>query len=227
MRSIDLVRRRLEERNCCIIRDRGDHFGAQCAGHDDRNPSLDVRWVRHPSGAKCTVVKCHAGCQTEDVLGALALTFRDLWDGAVTRGVRGNPYVPRFENSLVHSNAKPSWDRLKAQEAAGEIEALPVQMGPLRPRATTDEKLLVARLERLFGIYANEDRRPAPVSVRFAAELMGLDPRNEAQKQRANRALRRLIDSGAIRWTGSLKRRPGMRFASYPAASPPRLSRCS
>lgn len=58
------------------VRTRGDRQAvAQCPAHEDRDPSLSVRRTEDR-----TLVHCHAGCHTEDVLGALNLTVRDLYD---------------------------------------------------------------------------------------------------------------------------------------------------
>lgn len=45
-----------------------------CPAHDDRKPSLSIKDV----GDK-VLLKCHAGCRTEDVVSALGLTMRDLF----------------------------------------------------------------------------------------------------------------------------------------------------
>lgn len=47
----------------------------QCVAHEDRSPSLSVT-----NGNKGVVINCHAGCATEDVVGALGLTMADLFD---------------------------------------------------------------------------------------------------------------------------------------------------
>jgi hypothetical protein len=48
---------------------------AVCPAHDDLAPSLSIG-----EGSDGRIlVKCHAGCTTEDVLGALGLTWGDLW----------------------------------------------------------------------------------------------------------------------------------------------------
>ncbi len=62
----------LERHDC---RPRGT--AARCPAHEDRAPSLSVREAEQFSGA---LVRCHAGCRTEDVLAALGLTTRDLFD---------------------------------------------------------------------------------------------------------------------------------------------------
>ena len=52
------------------------HFMAQCPAHADNNPSLGV----DDKGDRI-MVRCYAGCQTEDVIAALGLELRDLFDG--------------------------------------------------------------------------------------------------------------------------------------------------
>ena len=47
---------------------------AKCSAHDDRSPSLSIRYADNK-----LLVYCHAGCATEDVLAAVGLTFRDLY----------------------------------------------------------------------------------------------------------------------------------------------------
>jgi putative DNA primase/helicase len=89
------------------LRDRGsrvrqsrDGYSAQCPAHEDRTPSLALRQVEGQ-----TLVCCHAGCRTEDVVSALGLTMADLFDdragaryqyrdhsGAPTRVVHRTPH---------------------------------------------------------------------------------------------------------------------------------------
>ena len=48
---------------------------AKCPAHDDREPSLSIN-----KGADHRVlIKCQAGCSTDDVLAALGITYRDLF----------------------------------------------------------------------------------------------------------------------------------------------------
>ena len=53
---------------------------AQCPAHDDHNPSLSVTGIEGQA-----LVYCHAGCDTADVMAALGMTTRDLFDDS--RGV--------------------------------------------------------------------------------------------------------------------------------------------
>ena len=47
---------------------------ARCPAHDDRSPSLAVRHC----GDGRVLLHCFAGCETEDVLAAVGLTFSDI-----------------------------------------------------------------------------------------------------------------------------------------------------
>jgi putative DNA primase/helicase len=52
----------------------GSGWAAKCPAHDDRSPSLSIT-----TGADGRVLlHCHAGCETDSVLAALNLKFRDL-----------------------------------------------------------------------------------------------------------------------------------------------------
>jgi hypothetical protein len=53
----------------------GNGWIAPCPAHEDRSPSLNIS-----EGADGRVLlKCHAGCNTKDVIAALGLTLRDLF----------------------------------------------------------------------------------------------------------------------------------------------------
>lgn len=52
----------------------GDKATARCPAHDDRTPSLSVK--AEDDGR--ILLKCHAGCLTEEVLAALGLNFEDV-----------------------------------------------------------------------------------------------------------------------------------------------------
>lgn len=48
---------------------------ARCPAHDDRNPSLSIR----ESDEGTVLIKCHAGCATDDVVASLGLELKDLF----------------------------------------------------------------------------------------------------------------------------------------------------
>lgn len=68
---------------------------AQCPAHPDRAPSLSLT-----HGETRVLVKCHAGCDTDDILNALHLTRADLFDeprstlDPAQRGGPLDPFVP-------------------------------------------------------------------------------------------------------------------------------------
>ena len=66
---------------------------AQCPAHDDGRPSLSIR--RIPGQA---LVKCFAGCRTEDVTAALGFTMADLYDNK-----KGVDYTYRHKGIIVRN----------------------------------------------------------------------------------------------------------------------------
>jgi hypothetical protein len=58
---------------------RSGQASAQCPAHDDHDPSLSIRRIEGQS-----LIYCHAGCDTRDVLAALNLSMRDLYDAPIT-----------------------------------------------------------------------------------------------------------------------------------------------
>ena len=53
----------------------GGQLVMRCPAHDDKNPSLAV--CELDDGR--LLLRCHAGCTTEDILAALGLEWRDLF----------------------------------------------------------------------------------------------------------------------------------------------------
>lgn len=56
------------------VRNVGGYFMARCPAHEDREASLSIK----PGDTQPIILMCHAGCQTEDILSALDLTWRDI-----------------------------------------------------------------------------------------------------------------------------------------------------
>jgi len=67
----------------------GEGWIAKCPAHDDRTPSLSIS-EGHEGRA---LIKCHAGCSTDDVIAALDLKPRDLFP-ATSHVQRGNDTMP-------------------------------------------------------------------------------------------------------------------------------------
>ena len=88
------------------VRANGTSAMAQCPAHEDRDPSLSLRRIEGS-----VLVHCHGTCSTDDVLAALGLAARDLYDdpagasyaytdraGATLRSVHRSP-DKRFRQS--------------------------------------------------------------------------------------------------------------------------------
>lgn len=75
-------------------------YMARCPAHEDRRASLCIK-----AGEKGVVLKCHAGCATEDVVKAMGLTMRDLFSDSPE---------PRSSRAASKPADKPE----KAKEAA-------------------------------------------------------------------------------------------------------------
>ena len=55
---------------------KGDTLKARCPAHEDKTPSLDIKIG---DNGDCVLVKCWAGCETDDVVKALGWEMRDLF----------------------------------------------------------------------------------------------------------------------------------------------------
>lgn len=94
---------------------------ARCPAHDDRAPSLSV--AEGDDGR--VLVRCHAGCGLEDVLGALGLEARELFEasGDVSAPIRAEPrseraQVRRAAVRVPEADVRRYADALRANEAA-------------------------------------------------------------------------------------------------------------
>ena len=59
----------------------GDKLTARCPAHEDKTPSLSVKIGDND----CVILKCFAGCTTEEVVDALGWTMRDLFASDANR----------------------------------------------------------------------------------------------------------------------------------------------
>lgn len=71
MSPLETLLDRLEK----VKRAQGRRWTARCPAHFDKSPSLSIS----ESAEGVVLVKCHAGCATEEVLAAVGLSFRDLF----------------------------------------------------------------------------------------------------------------------------------------------------
>jgi hypothetical protein len=81
MNALDRLEAALAE-NGCDPKRRGGHLDARCPAHDDRIASLTAD--QKPG---LVVARCHAGsgCAIEDIVAALGMTTRDLFDEPIEK----------------------------------------------------------------------------------------------------------------------------------------------
>jgi hypothetical protein len=156
--SLDRVRVALEAHNC-QPRGRADHLDARCPAHEDRRPSLSVDWRTSPDRGGFTVVNCHTGCDSRDVVSALGLDMRDLFDGDGPRPAAARPAADR--------RPAPSTRPARAAAPAGRpVRDWPASAGELTATYPYVDAAgaLVAEIAR-FANSAGKSfrvRRPAP-----------------------------------------------------------------
>lgn len=81
-KAFDLVTEALERAGSRTTNS-GRQRSYTCPGHEDHRPSLSVT-----DGQDRVLVKCHRGCDTDDLLARLGLARRDLFDGDRERNGR-------------------------------------------------------------------------------------------------------------------------------------------
>ena len=80
---------------------------ALCPAHDDSNASLSISERRDGKGI---VIMCHAGCDYRDVLAALGMSPRDLFDDDGIRGVYAAKRDYRYpDGRVVHRKPDKSF----------------------------------------------------------------------------------------------------------------------
>lgn len=83
---------------CAKVKETGlGRWVACCPAHDDRSPSLAIR----ECGDGKVLVYCHAGCESEDVLAAVNLSFADLMPERIGAKYRRSPLNLRFDAKQV------------------------------------------------------------------------------------------------------------------------------
>jgi len=70
---------------------------ARCPAHDDRSPSLAIK----DGDDGRVLIHCFAGCETEDVLSAIGLTFSDVMPERIGDEHRHKPMRQRFDARQV------------------------------------------------------------------------------------------------------------------------------
>lgn len=77
---------KLREHGSKVVESRQGQAQAQCPAHDDGNPSLSITRIDGQ-----VLVYCHTGCDTADVLAALGIASRDLFDDPNPAKLKGIP----------------------------------------------------------------------------------------------------------------------------------------
>jgi len=79
-----------------------DQWVACCPSHDDRSPSLSIKATDDR-----VLVYCHAGCGAADVVAAVGLELRDLFDAPLShhKPARRRPRVPAHKVLAAVSHA--------------------------------------------------------------------------------------------------------------------------
>lgn len=121
----------------------GNSWIARCPAHDDREPSLSI----HRSDDGKVLVRCHAGCDQQQVIAALR--SRGLWS-------EHGPRRSRHSATYTATTSQPNRDDAKRSAAALAIwqSAIPAQ------------ETLVATYLASRGLHL-----PAPPTLRFHARL--------------------------------------------------------
>lgn len=120
---------------------------AQCPGHQSRGLSLALRPAQKDDGP--VGLKCFAGCQAEDVLDAVGLQLKDLYEDKDSR--TWTPPRPRRQPSPwdLLGDINHFCDRIIQQEA--------IDAGPPFPR--TEIGKAIADLDELDAAWARHVRR--------------------------------------------------------------------
>lgn len=81
-----------------VIRRRGDAAQCRCPSHSDKQASLTIS-----KGRKCTLFRCHAGCQLNDILRAAGLEKKDTFYESENREINWKHYVESREKRKIEA----------------------------------------------------------------------------------------------------------------------------
>ena len=102
---------------------------AKCPSHPDRKPSLSIA-----EGKRGVLIRCMSnGCDTRDILGALGLTYSDLFYDRMTAQVRARTSLQDQRESLERELGLAIWLRLTDLEKKlrKEIQLIRCRIEPL------------------------------------------------------------------------------------------------
>jgi hypothetical protein len=134
---------------------------AHCPAHDDRQRSLSVRDADQFAGV---LVHCHAGCDINDVVGALDLSTADLFDEPLA--ARPAPSEARYDytdesGALLYTKVRAPEKRFWIEDASGRKNR-----GGVRPMLyRLPEVLLGVRCDETIYIVEGEKDADAVYSI--------------------------------------------------------------
>ena len=98
---------------------------ARCPAHQDRSPSLSIR----TAGAR-TLFHCHAGCDPDDILAAVGLTWSalyadDRWRAAEAQGIAhaGHQHRRQVLRRELHNGIDMEVERRIIEIVAADIQS--------------------------------------------------------------------------------------------------------
>lgn len=107
------------------VRRSGKELRACCPAHDDQNPSLSIGWKDGN-----ILLYCFAGCATEDVLRAMGLTKRDLFDDGGSNFEQVRAKYPAAGPSGSRGSGKPGkpcdWGKVVATYIYEDADGKPL-----------------------------------------------------------------------------------------------------
>ncbi|MGC4960073.1 AAA family ATPase [Gordonia sp. DT101] len=148
------------ERVVTALRDRGDvkddgrKASAPCPAHDDTNPSLSVAIGKTGDRA---VIHCHAGCDTREILDALNLTDRDLFDDSTDYRYAGGAVVHRKPGKQFPQSGNKTDRSLFRVEHLPDNHAIPVYVVEGEKDANT-----VAYIDGAFAVSPRQGAATKP-----------------------------------------------------------------
>lgn len=93
--ALDAFVRALESSGSTVRKGWGTQHSAVCPAHDDRDPSLS--FTESDDGQ--VLFTCHGGCERDDILSALGLSWSDVGAG---RSARSKPQRRRRQRGSVY-----------------------------------------------------------------------------------------------------------------------------
>jgi len=154
--AVERIRDALTEHGC---QPRGPalKLRARCPVHESRGPTLAVS-----QGRKGAVLRCHAACETVDILTALGLAWDDTFDEPREAASAPRAWTPARHQPTPAEEAGAVI--VRAVTVAMTAEAM-TATAPLRPALSADERVELAE----WGSAADADAHYWRVLARWAA----------------------------------------------------------